>query len=178
MAYTEEQWTRAKAYYEAGLTLSQIKEKTGIARNTVSQRAKKEHWEHKANADYIEAREVLSTKKGTILEQKGTLFLNTLDEVADDNIRRKNLVFGALELTAKRTAKMLEDNITYEKVNTGMGVQNLEPRELNMQDVKLASDTLSTVGKSLGIIDNKPDVAIQNNNTQPTQINYIKDDKQ
>jgi len=172
VAYSDEQWQRARGYYEAGLSLSKIKDKTGIARNTISKRAKKEQWEHGANSDYVEAREIISEKKGTILEQKGTLFLNALDEVADDNIRRKNLVFGALEKAAQRTSQMLDDNVTYEKLNVGNGMQNLEPRELNMQDLELASKTLTNVGKSLGVIETKPDVAIQNNQI----TNHIEDE--
>lgn len=89
--------------------------------------------------------------------------MNAIMNTAQDIIRRENLVFGALEKTAKITADMLEANKTFEKVNVGMGCQNLEPRELNMQDVKLASETLNNVGKGLGIISTRPDVAIQNN---------------
>jgi len=88
MAYSEKQWLDAKGYYEAGLTLSKIKEKTGIARNTISQRAKREQWEHRANADYIEAKEVIATKKGTISEHS----LVIADDIAHENIKYKKLI--------------------------------------------------------------------------------------
>ena len=87
MAYSNEQWEKAKTYYAAGLTLSRIKDKTGIARNTISQRAKREQWEHGADTDYIEAKEIIAIKKGTKKEQH----ISLLDEIADE--RTKNVMF-------------------------------------------------------------------------------------
>ena len=87
MAYSKDQWIKAKTLYEAGLSLSQIKERTGIARNTVSQRAKKEQWSSGANADYIEAKEVIAIKKGTKTEQE----IAILDDIADE--RTKHLIY-------------------------------------------------------------------------------------
>jgi len=89
MAYSEAQWEKAKSYYEAGLSLAEIKDKIGIARNTISQRAKREQWEHGANTDYIEAKEIIATKKGTISEQS----VLVLDEIADERIRHKKLIY-------------------------------------------------------------------------------------
>lgn len=88
MAYSQEQWDRAKGYYEAGLSLSKITDKTTIARNTISQRAKREQWEHGKNTDYIEAKEIIATKKGAISEQS----IVCADEVADEKIRYKRLI--------------------------------------------------------------------------------------
>lgn len=173
MAYSETQWQQARGYYEAGLTLSKIKEKTGIARNTVSKRAKKEQWEHGANTEYVEAREIVNSQKGTILQEKGTVFLNALDEIADDNIRRKELVFGGMENLVKRTNQLIESNQVVDKVNAGMGVQNFEPRPLVMSDMKLASETLTNIGKAFGVIDDKPQVAIQNNNNQENSVDIV-----
>lgn len=87
MAYTESQWEKAKAYYEAGMSLSQIKDKTNIARNTISQRAKREQWEHSKNSEYIEAKIKVETQKGTILEQSGTVALNIADDIALDRAK-------------------------------------------------------------------------------------------
>lgn len=44
MAYTESQWEKAKAYYEAGMSLSQIKDKTNISRSKICEKAKKMQW--------------------------------------------------------------------------------------------------------------------------------------
>ena len=83
MAYSNIQWEKAKSLYEAGLTLSKIKNKTGIARNTISQRAKREQWEHGVDTDYIAAKEIIAIKKGTKTEQQ----ISTLDEVADEHTK-------------------------------------------------------------------------------------------
>ncbi len=91
MAYSDSQWEKAKAYYEAGMSLSQIKDKTNIARNTISQRAKKEQWEHSKNSEYIEAKIKVETQKGTILERSGTVALNIADDIAID--KAKHLLF-------------------------------------------------------------------------------------
>lgn len=88
MAFSDDQWGRARGYYEAGLSLSKIKEKTGIARNTISQRAKKEQWEQGRNSDYVEAKEIIASKKGTEKEQS----IICADEVADEKIRYKRLI--------------------------------------------------------------------------------------
>jgi len=129
MAYSQDQWIKAKGYYEAGLSLSMIKDKTGIARNTISQRAKREQWEQGKNSQYIEAKEKFVEKKGTVLEQSGTVGLQIADEIADDNIRRKGLVFNATEKLLQKTTQMIDSNKTVEKISMGDGVQNFEPRE-------------------------------------------------
>jgi len=105
MAYSNEQWEKAKAYYEAGLSLAKIKDKTGIARNTISQRAKKEQWEHSANTDYIEAKEIIASKKGTISEQSVLI----LDEVADERIRHKKLIQDNATKLADKLNKLTDE---------------------------------------------------------------------
>ncbi len=108
MAHSKEVWDKAKAYYEAGLTLSKIKDKVGIARNTISQRAKREQWEHGEHTDYIEAKEVIATKKGTKKEQLVTI----LDEVADERIRHLTLFQNSAarnQVAANKVLKVIED---------------------------------------------------------------------
>ena len=101
MAIAKEIWDKAKAYYEGGLSLSKIKDKTGIARNTISQRAKREQWEHGANTDYIEAKELIATKKGTISEQS----VLVLDDIAEERIRHNKLINdNATKLAGKLNA--------------------------------------------------------------------------
>ena len=46
MAYSTEQWERARAYFEAGQhSLSQIQEIVGISKSKISEKSKKEQWE-------------------------------------------------------------------------------------------------------------------------------------
>jgi len=105
MAYSQEQWDRAKAYYESGqYSLSGIQEKTGISRSKISEKAKREQWEQGRNADYIEARKTLAVKKGT---EKGTV-IQVLDDIADEQIRHKGLINSNAELIASKIPTMLE----------------------------------------------------------------------
>lgn len=108
MAYTETQWEKAKAYYEAGMSLSQIKDKTNIARNTISQRAKREQWEHSKNSDYIEAKIKVETQKGTILEQSGTVALNIADDIALDKAKSITLFQNSALKNQKKANELLE----------------------------------------------------------------------
>lgn len=108
MAYNESQWEKAKAYYEAGMSLSQIKDKTNIARNTISQRAKREQWEHSKNSDYIEAKIKVETQKGTILEQSGTVALNIADDIALDKAKSITLFQNSALKNQKKANELLE----------------------------------------------------------------------
>ena len=44
MAYTPEQWTKAKGFFEAGKSLSYINKMLGIGKTTISDKAKEENW--------------------------------------------------------------------------------------------------------------------------------------
>ena len=108
MAYTESQWEKAKAYYEAGMTLSQIKDKTNIARNTISQRAKREQWEHSKNSEYIEAKTKVECQKGTILEQSGSVALNIADDIAFNKAKALTLFQNAALKNQAKANELLE----------------------------------------------------------------------
>ena len=108
MAYTESQWEKAKAYYEAGMTLSQIKDKTNIARNTISQRAKREQWEHSKNSEYIEAKIKVESQKGTILEQSGAVALNIADDIAFNKAKALSLFQDSALRNQKKANDMLD----------------------------------------------------------------------
>ena len=85
MSISKDKWERVKNYYEAGLTLSQIKERTGVDRSTISKKAKNQQWQHGTNSDYIEAREIIADKKSTKNQQA----IQVLDELADERINRR-----------------------------------------------------------------------------------------
>ena len=59
--------------------------------------------------------------------------------------------------------------VVYEKINIGDGVQNMEPREVGVQDakeIKSLMDAVSNYSILVGATDpRQPTVAIQNNNT-------------
>ena len=169
MAYSKEQWERARGYYESGLTLSQITDKTSIARNTISQRAKREQWEHSRNADYVVAKELIAIKKGTEKEQS----LACADDVADDKIRRRNLAYGAIENLLIRASNMVVSNKTYEKINIGDGVQQFDPRELNTVDLKNLGEAIDKATITLGINQRHATTNIMNTNAQQNETKRV-----
>ena len=165
MAYSEKQWLDAKGYYEAGLSLSKIKDKTGIARNTVSQRAKRELWEQGANTDYIEAKELIATKKGTISEQS----LVIADEIADDNIRRKKLVYGITEKALSKIDKALSRTVI---VKDEDGKETEEEVEHSSKDIRDYVEAIDKASITLGVNHRHAQpTKIENTNAQQTNNN-------
>jgi len=175
MAYSPEQWDRAKGYYEAGISLSQIKDKTGIARNTISQRAKREQWEQGKNVDYIEAKEIIAVKKGTVLDKREQVSLDCADEIADEKLRRSNLVFGGVEKALKKMTEIVESGYVEDKINVGDGMQKFEQRKLNTTDMKNALDGYDKASITLGVnqrhANSQINVNTQNNMQQNTELN-------
>lgn len=171
MAYNQDQWDKAKAYYEAGLSLAKIKEKTGIARNTISQRAKKEHWEQGKNTDYIEAKVNLEEKKGTVLEQSGTVALSIADDIAYEQIRLKGLVFTGVEKAVKKMTDIIDSGTVEEKINVGDGMQKFEERKINTTDLKNALDGYDKASITLGVNQRHANSQVQINNTNAMQNN-------
>lgn len=149
MAYTENQWEKAKGYYEAGMSLSQIKDKTNIARNTISQRAKKEQWEHGKNADYIEAKIKVETKKGTILEQSGAIALNIADDIAIDKAKSLLLFQNSALKNQQKANEILEYT------------EDIKDLEAHARLTKTNKETV--LGKDPDMIINNTN-ALQNNN--------------
>jgi hypothetical protein len=104
MAHTPEQWQRARTYYEAGLTLREIEKRTGINYAVISKKAKAEIWQQGANADYIEAKVTIATKKAT----KKATEIQVLDEIADEAIANKKLVYSITAKALKRIETIID----------------------------------------------------------------------
>lgn len=145
MAYSEEKWNKAKGYYEAGLSLSQINDKTGIDRSAISRKAKKQQWQHGKNADYIVSKEIIATKKTT----ESNTSLICADEVADELIRNKNLVFGVTQKALAKASKMIDE---------------LD----NAQDLKHIVDLSDKASLTLGVNQRHAKTEINNTNAQQT----------
>jgi len=171
MAYTKEQWNKTKGYYEAGLSLAKIKDKTGIARNTISQRAKKEQWEHGKNTDYIEAKELIAVKKGTISTKKEQTSIECAEEIADDNIRRKNLVYGLTEKALHKIDKALSKTITIKEEGKEDREEEIEHSSKDIKEYVEAIDKASiTLGVNARHANSQVVVNTQNNLQQNTNI--------
>lgn len=135
MAYTDAQWEKAKAYYEAGMSLSQIKDKTNIARNTISQRAKREQWEHSKNAEYIEAKIKVETKKGTILEQSGTVALNIADDIALDRAKAITLFQNSALRNQAKANEILESATKVHEIESHARITKLNKETVLGKDI-------------------------------------------
>jgi ribosomal protein L15 len=167
MAYSAEQWERTKAFFESGeFSLSEISAKTGINKSQISRKAKMQQWQHGRNADYVESKVILATKKATETQQA----LQILDDIADAKIRQKELTHGTIEAAVKLMQNMVIENKTIEKINCGEGVQNFEPRELNTTDLKNIVTSTIEAGKAFGVIDTQSSININNTNAQQNNI--------
>jgi predicted DNA-binding protein YlxM (UPF0122 family) len=192
MAYTKEQWDRAKGYYEAGLSLAKIKEKTGIARNTISQRAKKEQWEQGRNSDYIEAREMVADQKGTILEQSGTVSLDIADEIANDRITHRantnNVATnfhkfilkrqGALSKLIEKVDEFFQQELA--KAETEEDIQRLYDAYstkmetlINYKEIKEAAEANDKLSVTLGVNQRHANNQVNIQNNQVTQNSTV-----
>lgn len=160
MAYSKEQWDKARTLFEAGLSLSQISEKTTIDKSSISKKAKIQQWKSGEHIDYIEAKQKIVEKKSTLSIEK----INTLDEIADEAIRNKNLIFGVTQKALQKAKEMIEDidsasdlktivdlsdrasltlGVNQRHANSQVNIQNTNAQQTNI-DKDLILNTLKT----------------------------------
>ena len=159
MAYSARDWEIVKAFYERGLSLSDIvsREEVKITdRSSISKRAKAEGWVKGEKSTLVEKEVTAKQELIAVNSQKSTL--NSTERFVNDMMVAERLQFettnnARMELTAQKAMEMLD-------VSERAG------------DVKAVMDTLkvhreSRLGKS-------PDVAVQiNNNTESTPKSTI-----
>jgi len=148
MAYSQEQWERAKAYYEAGQhNPQQISDLVGIERSTIVKKAKIHNWKSCENADYIEAKVKIAVKKSQLNSQT----LQVLDDIADEQIRHKRLINSNAELLASKIPQMLEAMILKEAdKETGEIIETLA---ISPSDLKLMAETNDRLAITLKVAD-------------------------
>ena len=163
MAIGKTQWDKAKGYYEAGLTLAAIKEKTGIDRSTISKKAKNQQWQHGANTDYIEAKVLIAEKKST----KNQQVLNIADEVAEEKIRHRNLINGNAELLASKIPEIIRGfELEKEDAETG---EITTVSEITSNDIKTLAEANDKLAITLKIADrHAPKIELTNTNATQT----------
>ena len=127
----------------------------------------------KENVDIIEASLIVEKAKKSTKSQQEIVEINRAveyrlkKEFSEDNKRVKvydlayKLVDVVEDLLSKKKVK--------EKINVGIGIQEFQERELNTSDVKNISDTISQIGKTLSVVDNK-DTVINNANLTNNEI--------
>lgn len=139
---TPEEWGRAREYFEAGLLLREVSQKTGIAIPNISKKAKNENWS-KANE-----KQTLINEAVRLVEAKAnleTMALTVHTELVDE--RTKHIQF--FTTVAVR-------NVT-ESMNA--------PCE-NQNDFKARAETINKGREA--VLGKAPDTAIQVNTTTVT----------
>ena len=174
MAISKEKWLEVQGFYEAGLSLAEIKDRTGVDRSTISKKAKNQQWQHRKNADYIEARELIVEKKST----ENQHLLNCADVIAEENIRNRNLVFGASAIVLKKVTDLATKGKAQKVVTIGQGMGMSSPEivehDLQAKDYKDIQDTIDKASITLGVNERfstaKVEVNNQNNNIIEVEI--------
>ena len=123
----------------------------------------------KENADLVEAGVVFENAKRSTKSQQEISEINKAieyrlkKEFSEDNKRVKvyDLSYKLIDVVED----LLKNKKVKEKINVGIGVQEFQERDLNTSDVKNISDTISQIGKTLSVVDNKETV-INNANVQ------------
>ena len=123
----------------------------------------------KENADLVEAGVVFeNAKKSTKSQQEISEINKAIEyrlkkEFSEDNKRVKvyDLSYKLIDVVED----LLKNKKVKEKINVGIGIQEFQERDLNTSDVKNISDTISQIGKTLSVVDNKETV-INNANVQ------------
>lgn len=183
MAYTPEQWLKAKGLFEIGYSPEQIAHELNFkSRDTVYKRAVKEKWEK--NKILQEKTELLDLEKknytiqqenSTMVEKISTLEdyqITILKELVEDITKQKSIIFNGLNLAAIRANQKLQQNRKKEllKIKEGFGngvsqehYEEIES-DLSSSDIQDYTNILIKAGQGLGIIEKDgSQVSIQNN---------------
>lgn len=121
MAYSPEQWEKAKGLFEAGIDPQIIADDLGFkSRDTVYKRAKKENWEK--NKILQEKTELLDLEKknSTIQQENSTMVeklsnledyqITTIKDIAESELKRKSILLNTATLSMIRKNQMLTKN--------------------------------------------------------------------
>jgi len=153
MAISKDLWLKAKTLYETNqYSLAQISDKTGIDKSSISKKAKIQQWSSVENLDYIESKAIISKKKSTLNQQQ----IDILDEVANDRLRREQLVYGAQEKAIQKASGMID------------GVDA-------PQDIKHLVDAIDKASITLGVSQRHANSQVNIQNTNAQQNNTIED---
>jgi hypothetical protein len=117
MAFPPQQWETVRAYYERGLSLSEIVDRDDVrikSRGSISKRAKAEGWIAGGKKQQV-AREVLATQElEAVRAQKETLGAqerNVHDALVSETLRYQTFFRGANILVANAVAKKVKDDV-------------------------------------------------------------------
>ena len=190
MAYRQEQWNKAKALFEQGLSLSQIELETQINKTSISKKAKREDWQKSKNQqlkhEIIEIdkeKSTLDAKINTTVEKLSKLSdfeITILDEMIQDETGIKSLLFSTANLSLIRKNQLLTKNtkqvIAYETIysDTGKPISKTPIAvdvELEPNDIKALDDGIDKNAISLELAQRHSNSQVQINNTNAQQTN-------
>ena len=165
MAISQDKWDKARTLFESGkLSLSEISKETGIDKSTISKKAKNQQWNNGEEADYIEAKILIAERKSTLPIEK----INILDDVANDEIRRRKLIYG---LTEKILVSI--DSVVSQKVETTdeEGNKKIEPMLLDSKSAKEYIEAIDKASITLGVNQRHSNSQVNIQNTNAVQTN-------
>ncbi|MBL3520292.1 hypothetical protein H0A43_07375 [Arcobacter lanthieri] len=194
MAYSQEIWQKAKTLFELGYSLQAIADECKIKdKSSITKRAKKDNW-IKAEIqqlkndiiDYEEQNSTLEKKKSTLVEKLATLDnfegVTTIQNIIEDEIGRKSLLFSTATLALIRKNQMLTRNtktvIEFETTYSDEGKPLLKrPIEIQMElspaDLKTLSEGADKDAISLEIAQRHSNSQVTVNNQNNIQNNNI-----
>lgn len=156
---TEEQWLKAREYFEHGLTLSDISERTGISRGAISKKSKSEEWGKETPKKQLLSQAIEVTKGKNALKET-PVALEVHNELHDEKIRREKLIYGNAELLASKVVTMAA------QIDTP-------------NDLKTLSEANDRLAITLKVADrHAPKIDVQQltqNNTTPTVVHIVED---
>lgn len=187
MAYSQEQWDRAKALFEQGLSLYEIHLETEIDRSTISRKAKKDNWTksktQQLKSDIIEIEKQKSTldaKINSTVENLATLSdfeITILDQQIQSETGIKSLIFSTANLALIRNNQLLTKNkktvLTKEVIYNNEGkplkaIMTPIEMELNPTDIKEIIEGTDKASITLGVNQRHSNTVINNANAQQT----------
>ena len=98
---------------------------------------------------------------------KNPVELKAVENVVKSRLKVDDISSKLLNLVEKK----IDNNVKYEKVNAGMGVQNLEPTELESIDFKNLADTIDKVSITMGVNERFSSSKVEINNANNQQTN-------
>jgi hypothetical protein len=131
---TQDEWNKAREYFEIGLSLSQITERTGISRGQLSKKSTKEGWSKETGKNIL-IQKAIELKQAK--ETMSPMAVSVHNEIVDE--RTKHLAFI--------------QNATYININRMLNKFNPKSKEyqeeMPMMDHKLVQSTIKDGRESL-----------------------------
>ena len=169
MAISQDKWDKAKEYFEAGLSLSEIELRTEISKSQISKRASKDKWEKGNEKKQLISQAIEVAIKKETLKETALLVHN---EIVNEQLRRQNLIFNVTEKIVVNIDKTLSQKM--DVLDDKGNVLRQEDILLDSKSAKEYIDAIDKASITLGVNQrhSNSQVNIQNNNAnQNIEIN-------